>query len=332
MAFKFRRGIFVTLSFLIVTVCICVWQFWPGPKEKELILYGNVDIRQVDLAFRVGGRLTDVLVEEGDKVEVGQPLARIEKDILEQQLAAAKAELQIQQANLLRLEKGYRIQEIAQARAAVASAEAQAENAKIAWKRITRLRSGNAASQKDLDNAAAVKKETGAALRSAREHLAMLMAGFREEDVLAQKASVESAQAQFNKAAIQLADAVLYAPQKGIILTRAREAGAIVSEGQTIYTLTLNDPVWIRAYVDEPSLGLIYPGMEVEVETDSVPGKKYPGTIGFISPLAEFTPKTVETMEVRTSLVYRIRIRMNDPDKVMRQGMPVTVRIGLSSS
>ena len=119
----------------------------------------------------------------------------------------------------------------------------------------------------------------------------------------------------------------LAAPQKGIILTRAREAGAIVQAGQTVYTLTLTNPVWLRAYVDEPNLGKVKPGMSVRVAVDAAPGKTFPGTVGFISPTAEFTPKTVETREVRTALVYRLRVQVEDPENVMRQGMPVTITL-----
>ena len=116
-------------------------------------------------------------------------------------------------------------------------------------------------------------------------------------------------------------------PQDGIVLTRAREAGAIVQAGQTVYTLSLVDPVWLRVYVGEPQLGRIKPGMAVRVRVDAVPDKEFSGRVGFISPAAEFTPKSVETMEVRTSLVYRLRVQVDDPDNVMRQGMPVTVTL-----
>lgn len=318
----------VFLAFaLMCALAIGLWFYWRERQNHDLVLYGNVDIRQVDLGFRVGGRIAEVLVEEGDKVEKGQPLARLDTDLLSQQLDAMRAALEEQEAKLARLEKGYRTQEIAQARASVASASASAENARLNLERVSVLRSRNAVSQKELDNARAVDREAAAAERSAKEQLAMLLSGYREEEVLAQKAAVDGARAQLKKAEIQLEDSVLRAPQSGIVLTRAREAGAIVGEGQTIYTLTLANPVWLRVYVSEPSLGLVKPGMEVGVAVDAAPGKIFPGKVGFISPTAEFTPKTVETREVRTSLVYRVRVWAEDPENVMRQGMPVTVYI-----
>lgn len=307
---------------------VCAWFVWRElhrTASDALVLYGNVDIRQVDLGFRVSGRISDVLVEEGDSVAKGQPMAILDKDILLQQRDEAKAKVDTQKANLDLLESGYRTEEVAKARAAVAEARASAENAAINLHRVENLRATNAISQRELDNSRAAQKEASARLRSAEDNLRMLSSGYREEDIMAQKANLEASQASLELAEIHLADAVLAAPQKGIVLTRAREAGAIVQSGQTVYTLTLNDPVWLRAYVSEPDLGLIKPGMPVGIAVDAAPGKRFKGTVGFISPTAEFTPKTVETKEVRTNLVYRLRIQAEDPENVMRQGMPVTI-------
>lgn len=318
----------ILIAFVVLAIGIAsylIWHKYFAVRNNILVLYGNVDIRQVDLGFRVGGRIKETLAEEGDLVDQGQPLAKLETDLLTQQKDYAIARLGAQKADLARLERGYRTEEIAQAKASVAVAMAVAENAATSLHRVTGLRASNAISQKELDNARAKDSEAKARLRSARDNLDMLEAGYREEDVLAQKAQVEGAAAELRRAEIQLADSVLYAPQKGIILTKAREAGAIVGEGQTIYTLTLNHPVWLRAYVSEPNLGKIKPGMKVKVAVDAVPDKTFPGFVGFISPTAEFTPKTVETTEVRSNLVYRLRIQVQDPENVMRQGMPVTI-------
>lgn len=302
-----------------------LWHLTAWRQGGDLTLYGNVDIRQVDLGFRVSGRIDHMLVDEGDAVLPGQVLAGLDADLLRQQRDQAAARLAGQKADLARLERGYRVEEIAQARASVSAAAAVAENARINLRRVTAMRASNAISQKDLDNARSTAKEADARLRSAQDQLDMLLSGYREEEVLAQRAAVAAAAAELAHAVIQVQDATLIAPQKGIVLTRAREAGAIVQAGQTVYTLTLTDPVWLRAYVDEPNLGRVKPGMAVRVAVDAAPGKTFPGTVGFISPTAEFTPKTVETREVRTALVYRLRIQVEDPENVMRQGMPVTV-------
>lgn len=173
------------------------------------------------------------------------------------------------------------------------------------------------------------KLEADANLRKARDNLRMLASGYREEEVLAQRAAVAAAEAALSRAAIDLSDAVLAAPEKGVVLARAREAGAIVQAGQTVYTLTLTNPVWLRVFVEEPFLGLIKPGMPVEISVDSAPGRSFAGHVGFISPSAEFTPKTVETENTRTHLVYRVRIVAEDSENIIRQGMPVAVNINL---
>jgi HlyD family secretion protein len=180
----------------------------------------------------------------------------------------------------------------------------------------------------DRDNAAASHEEAEARLKSARENLALLEAGFRVEDIAQAKADLAQAEAALATANLQVKDTVLTAPSDGVILTRAQEAGAILQVGSAVFTLSLVDPVWVRAYVHEPDLGRIHPGMKVEIRTDSRPDKPYTGQIGFISPRAEFTPKTVETTELRTALVYRLRIVVANPDEGLRQGMPVTVTLG----
>ena len=315
---------------LLALVGFGAWQWLrPTGPGDHLTLYGNVEIRQVELAFRVGGRIAQVLVDEGSRVQSGTVLAALDKDLLTQSRDAASADLKGKQAQLARLSSGYRVEEVAQAQAAVEGAEAQARNAQINLRRVEAMRLTNAIAQKDMDNALARHVEATAQLQSAREQWAMLKSGYREEDVLAQRAAVEAAEAQLARAETLLNDAVLTAPQTGIVLTRAREAGAIVQEGQTVYTLTLTEPKWLRVYVEEPQLGLITPGMPVRVTVDSAPGKSFSGTVGFIAPTAEFTPKSVETLEVRTALVYRLRILATDPDNVLRQGMPVTVTIPL---
>lgn len=293
--------------------------------EAAAVLHGNVEIRQVDTGFRVGGRIAAVLAEEGERVQAGQVLARLDTDLLEAETDRIRAQLAQQEATLQRLERGYRSEEIAGARADAAAAAALAENARINLHRVEAMRSSNAISQKELDNARGTYRNAAAKHKAAREQLALVSAGYREEEILAQRAVVAATRASLQQAIIHLNDAELKAPQDGVVLTRAREAGAIVDTGQTVYTLSLVNPVWLRVYVDEPRLGRIRPGMRVEAETDAAPGRRFAGHVGYIAPAAEFTPKNVETYEVRTSLVYRIRVQVEDPDNIMRQGMPVRV-------
>lgn len=240
---------------------------------STLTLYGNVDIRDVVLGFRVSGRIATLVPEEGDQVKAGDVIAGLDKKPFQQELELRQAEL--------------------------AQALILLDNASKIFQRREKLIKRGAVSQSDYDNALA------------------------ERD--AAKASVDRATAQVELAQINLNDSEIQAPNDGVILTRIREKGAIVNAGQPVYTLALDNPVWVRTFVDEPDLGKIYPGQSAEVATDS--GDHYQGTVGFISPQAEFTPKTVQTTSLRTDLVYRLRIYVSNPDQGLRQGMPVTVSI-----
>lgn len=292
-----------------------------------LTLYGNVDIRQVDLGFRVPGRVAEMRLEEGDPVARGQVLAVLDKTPYSDQLALASAQAAQSGANLAKLQAGLRPAEVAQARALVEERKATLANADMVLSRQQELVKKNFASQQAVDSALAAKGEAEARLNSAQKALDLALEGFRAEDIAAARAAVAAAEAQRKSAETALSDTELAAPADGVILARVVEPGAIVAAGATVYTLSLKTPVWVRAYISEPNLGRIHPGLAVEVVTDTAPTKPYRGQIGFISPVAEFTPKSVETTELRSDLVYRLRIIVDTADEGLRQGMPVTVRI-----
>ncbi|MEM7441709.1 MAG: secretion protein HlyD [Pseudomonadota bacterium] len=305
------------------------WYFY-GREEAQspdLLLYGNVDIRQVELAFRVTGRLAEMRFEEGDAVQADELVATLDAVPFDESVAYAEANVAVRQAQLANLEAGARPQEVAQGRATVAERQAALDNATRVLERQQQLVQQGNVSQSVYDDALTGLDEAQARLESAQEALELTLAGARAEDIQAARANLQAAQVQVAQAQTQRDDTQLYAPSDGTILTRMHEPGAIVSAGQTVFTLSLDRPVWVRAYVDEPDLGLIRPGLSVEVVTDTNPNQPYTGQIGFISPTAEFTPRTVETTALRTSLVYRLRVIVAEPDDRLRQGMPVTVRI-----
>lgn len=306
--------------------------YWNHNHNKDVItIFGNVDIRQVDLGFRVAGRLEKMVFEEGDTVKTGDMIAVLDKAPYEASLASAKAQLLQATANYDKYVRGNRPQEIAEARANVHQLEAVYANAVITLERQAKQLKVEATSQQAYDDALAKKMEGEAQLKNAKEALSLAEEGFRHEDIKGAKAAMETAKAQVESAQINLDDTTIYSPSDGIMMTRVREPGAIVDPQAIVYTLCLHNPVWVRAYVSETNLGRIKPGMEVLVITDANPDKPFKGQIGFISPQAEFTPKNVETPELRTDLVYRLRILVNDPKSELRQGMPVTVKIKLSS-
>lgn len=297
-----------------------------GGNDGALKLYGNVDIREVDLGFRVGGRIAAMPVEEGKAVAKGAVLARLDARPLEDALAAAQARLDAASAELNKMERGNRPQDIARADALVAERRAALAVASEDFERRKSLIASGAISQAVFEATRAQYLAAGAQLAEAEQALSLQRAGTRAEDIAAGRAQRASAAAERSRAGTDLADATITAPAAGIILTRAREPGAIVQPGETVFTLAITRPVRVRAYVAEADLGRIAPGGKVRVKTDGN-DRFYHGTIGYISPTAEFTPKSVQTENLRTDLVYRLRIIVTDADDRLRQGQPVTVTV-----
>ncbi|HBS5691630.1 TPA: secretion protein HlyD [Klebsiella variicola] len=301
------------------------WWWYQSSRQQPLTLYGNVDIRTVNMSFRVGGRLASLTVDEGDSIRAGQTLGELDRAPYENALLQAQANVSTAQAQYDLMMAGYRAEEIAQAAAAVKQAQAAYDYAQNFYQPQLGLRASSAISANDLENARSSRDQAQATLKSAQDKLRQYRAGNRPQEIAQAKASLEQAQAALAQAKLDLHDTVLTAPSDGTLMTRAVEPGTMLNAGGTVLTLSLTHPVWVRAYVDEKNLGQAQPGREVLLYTDSRPDKPYHGKIGFVSPSAEFTPKTVETPDLRTDLVYRLRIVVNDADGALRQGMPVTV-------
>ncbi|HET7650124.1 MAG TPA: efflux RND transporter periplasmic adaptor subunit [Gammaproteobacteria bacterium] len=329
---KRRFVIPAVIAALLVALLTGWWYYHARQIEAtRLTLYGNIDIRQIDLAFNGSGRIADMRVEEGQRVRKGELLARLDTDRFEQAVVEAKAEVAAQQQVVARLKAGSRPQEIRKARADVDAARAQLTYAQSQYQRSKNLAARDVVSQSRLDNAKAQFDAAAAQLNAAQQALALTLAGPRKEDIAAASATLDALKAGLSLAETNLADASLDAPADGIIQTRILEPGDMTSPQRPAYTLALSNPIWVRAYVNETDLGRIHAGMPAEVTSDSFPGKQYAGWIGFISPTAEFTPKTVETTELRSSLVYEVRIYVCNPQNQLRLGMPVTATVLLDS-
>jgi membrane fusion protein PltH len=303
-----------------------------GKDPNRLVLYGNVDLREVDLSFNDSERIAEVLVQEGARVSHGQVLARLDTSRLRPQEATAEATVEAQQAVVDRLHHGSRPQEIAQAEASVAAAQADQVNTRQQWSRLSALStlsSGRAISEQDLEGAKDAMDSAQAHLQVAQKALDMSIIGPRREDIAQGEAQLRAATAQLEFLRRQLADSELIAPNDAVVRTRLLEPGAMASPQTPVLDLALMDPKWVRAYVSEPDLGRIHAGMDASVSTDSYPGRLFPGWVGFIASVAEFTPKSVETVELRSSLVYEIRVFVQDPQDQMRLGMPATVQLEL---
>lgn len=265
----------IIIAVAAIIIAIIAFVFQEKKEPDEITLYGNVDVRQVDIGFRVSGQVTQLLFEEGDKVEEGTLMCTIDTTPYDSLLQEAISAAEAIKVNL--------------------------DNAEVLLRRRLELIGIGAVSQEDLDNS-----------RTNRDQLL---------------ANLTEAEAAVEVAKDNLSYTEAYAPTDGIILTRIREPGTVVNPADPVFTLSVSSPVWVRAFVDEPDLGRVYYGMTAEVFTDIKHGRSYTGSIGFISPVAEFTPKTVESTQLRTDLVYRLRIYVDNPDHGLVQGMPVTVKL-----
>lgn len=268
----------ISFSTGIIATCGAIYYFYSQKTSSDTItLYGNVDVRQVDIGFRVSGRVVTMPFDEGDFVPQGTLMATLDVEPYLDQVKEAEANVEGVKALLLNAEE-------------------------LLQRRIELLDEGGV-SIEDYQNA------------------------LKQRDLYL--ANLKTAEAALGVNMTNLEDTRVFAPNNGTILTRVREVGSVVNVGDPVYTLSLISPVWVRAYVPEPLLGVIYPNMPAEIITDTKGGASYKGHIGFISPAAEFTPKTVETTSLRTDLVYRIRIIAENPDYGLKQGMPVTVKLYL---
>lgn len=328
------------IAIVLVVIAVVIVGFWTwkynnkNQKDNVLTLYGNVDIRQVSLAFEQSGRIEKLLVQEGDKVKAGQVLAALNTNALHIQAKQAQAQLKAQQEAIVKQDVGARPEEITQAKAQLASAQAELDKTNKNLQRLQILVSstdGRAISQQELDYAKSNKDSAQAAVRERQANLELIIKGARKEDREATKAQYEVTKANLDLINYNLTQAELKSPVNAVVRARLQEVGDMATEQKAVYTLALIDPKWIRVYVNEQDLSSIKMGGTAQVIRDSDPNQPINGKIGYISSVAEFTPKTVQTEEIRTTLVYEVRVYVNDPNDQLKMGQPVTVKVPLAS-
>ncbi|QYN41741.1 secretion protein HlyD [Gilliamella sp. ESL0443] len=324
-----KKRLIPLLLLIIILISGAIWFINKSPSS--LVLYGNVDIRTVNSSFRVSGRLMQLNYEEGDHIKQGDLLAKLDVKPYQNAFNQAKANLMVKQAQLDLMINGYRKEEVAQAAAQVLQNQASYDYAENNYQRMVKLMKSLSISKDQLENSLTLRNQANANLQTAKQKFDQLTNGYRKEEIEAAQATLQAAQAELDQAELNLLDTELYAPTDGTILTRAVESGTMLTAGSPIYAISIDRPVWVRAYIDEINLHQAIPGRTVYVYTDSQPDKTYIGQIGFVSPTAEFTPKTVETPVLRTDLVYRLRIQIRQTgegqaDDMLRQGMPVTIK------
>ncbi|MFP5234463.1 MAG: efflux RND transporter periplasmic adaptor subunit [Acidobacteriota bacterium] len=340
------------ISMIAVVILVAAGIFlWRRLHQKEgpadiVTIYGNVDIRQVQVAFNDNERIDKLLVDEGSLVRSGQLIGQLVQQRFSDAVAQDQALVAAQQQVVARLHAGSRPEEIAQARADVQAAEANVaaaranvKNAELLFHRQQTLAKQQYVSLQIRDDAErsylAQKADLAATeqiLAAKQQALQLAVIGPRKEDIAAAEATLKAGRAALALARKQLADTQLYAPAEGVIQNRILEPGEMASPQTPVFTLALDNPLWVRAYLPETQMGKVALGMRAWIEVDSFPGQHFPGWVGFISPVSEFTPKNVETTDLRSQLVYRVRVYACNPDHRLRLGMPATVIIPLSNN
>ena len=312
------------------------WTHRTPVDPHHLYLSGTIEVTQVDLAFKIPGRLQERNVDEGDKVAAGQIVARLDDVDQKLEVSRAKAQAASAKAFLAKLESGSRAEEGAQARAqlqqALAAARAAESRLKLAQDDVARsrdLRAQEVISQQKFDELQTIyetafnsRREAAARVQSARANLDLVLAGPRKEEIEQARAQLAAVEQALELARQQLADTVLKSPAGGVVLSKAAEPGAYLNPGTPVVTVGQLDEVWLRGYINETDLGRIRLQQPARVTTDTYADKVYPGKVSFISDQAEFTPKTVQTYEERVKLMYRVKISLDNPRQELKAGMP----------
>jgi HlyD family secretion protein len=326
----------IPVLILLAAVIAAVFYFYPRFREKptptnKLVLSGNIEAHESLISFKVQGRIVELPIEEGEWVDAGALLARLDDADYRQKVGIDAANVHVRESNLALTLAGTRQQEIKAAAQAVNDAQAELEQRKVDDDRAQRLFTKDAISAQDRDLAATARKRAEAQYESAKQRLSQAQEGSRKEDIAIAQANVKAARESLGLSRINLEYTGLRAPAAGVVTVRQAELGEVVSPGTPVVTLADLDHVWLRAYIAETDLGRIRWGQDATIRTDTYPSKTYHGRISFISSNAEFTPKSVQTYKERVTLVYRIKIDLNNPNHELKPGMPADAEINLSA-
>jgi HlyD family secretion protein len=372
-----RRVIIGVVAAAIVVAGVLVYVL--TRRTESLVYSGTVETREIQIGSKVGGRVTAVAVDEGQVVKAGMPLVRFESDELKAQREQAQAQVEQAQADLSRLERGYRpeeiaqthaaegeqgalleaakkgprVQELEQAQADYAAAQADAVNAEATFKRMEMLVRGETISRLQFDDAQAKRDTTAQKAESLRQRLALLQAGtrkedleaaeeryrqaqaaaelmrrgYRKEDVAAARGRLAQAVARVNELEVRLKEAELDAPADGVVQVVSVRSGDLVAPGRIVVTMLEFSQLWVKIYVPETELGRVMVGQTGAVEVDSFAGREFAGHVEQIGSEAEFLPRNVQTRDDREHQVFGVKVRVDNADGVLKSGMSATVRL-----
>lgn len=325
----FRTVTFVTLAVALIALpgCDVSWPWTDRTKDSVIVLSGTVDAHEVDLSFQIAGRILHLDTDEGRPVEVGALLAALDPRDYELALSRARSQAASTDKALAILKAGSRVQDIRGAEAALRQAEADLRFARMQQERTATLVAEHFLPPQQLDTANDQVDVATAKSEQARESLSLLREGARKEDIARASADLDAANALAATAEQQLAYTRLFSPVVGMVSVRQAEQGQFVAAGQPVFRIAELDRPWVRAYLDEKDLPRVKLGQFAQVQVDGLPGKQFTGYLSYISPEAEFTPKTVETRALRVDLVYRVKVDVDDTASQLKIGMPADVRL-----
>ena len=324
----------LTIALIILLISFISYKIYSNiflKNENNLTFYGNIDTRTVNVGFRFLGKIENITKDEGEIVKKDEVLVKLDTASLEKSLEELNEKIFASKLELSKLQTGYRQEEILEAKAAMEEAIENLNKTKDTYNRQANLFKTKSTSEENFTISQLNYKQALATLDKAKALYELRKNGYRDEDIKIQESNLKSLEIQAEKLKIDLNDSIIKAPVDGVVLTRFKEIGAITNAGESILEIAKTDEFWVRAYIDEKNLGNIKPGLKMSIQTDSR-SENYEGVIGFISPVAEFTPKNIETQELRADLVYSFRVIVKNPDDKIRQGMPVTLKIAQNNA
>jgi len=326
-----RKGIALVVLIIAVVAAGLIWRTYYGTRQDEgtLLLSGNMEVTEINVGFKIPGRVIELAVDEGQQVKKDAVLARLDNAELAHAVVQSRAALQEAVSRAAELKAGSRPQELEQARANLSAQEAELARVKKDFERAEILHTNGAIPTSQLDSARSAYEARLAQRRSAAESLSLVKEGARKESIEAAESRVLQARAVVRAAEQRLSDTEIRSPINGTVLKKNVEVGETLAQGVPVYTIGDLFSPWIKVYLKEDKLGLIKLGQAARVTTDSNKGKTYEGWVSYISSEAEFTPKSVQTQEERVKLVYGVKVRVKDANQELKPGMPADVRIAM---
>lgn len=315
----------------LAAIAGAAWLWLPGflnGGETGLVASGTVEATEAQLGFQSAGRIEQLKPREGETVEAGEELGWLDRNEMLARREAAVAQTAAAKALLRELESGFRSEEVAQGRAALAAATDTLADTQRDLDRSKRLFEGGAVGAENLDKARLAFDVATSQQEQAQQQLRILRTGTRTEKIDVQRAQVAQTEAAVKPIDVALANMVIHAPFGGIVTVRHREPGETIAAGAPVFTLMNPHDRWVRIYVPENRIGRVRLGAKAAITSDSFATKSYDGEVVFIASEAEFTPKTVQTTEERVKLVYAVKVRVaGDPALELKPGMPADVRL-----